>query len=449
MINPVMEKKTLLEEWMGKKIRIQTGNLTRQQLSQYQLIALGETIRRAYENSPFYHTLLKDCADIEMNSLGDLQRFPFTTADHIREHGMRFLCVSQSDIHRIVTLHTSGTTGEAKRIYFTASDQELTVDFFQQGMSTMVKPGERVLILLPGERSGSVGDLLTIALKRARTQPIIHGVVENVAETLDIMVQEKIDSVVGIPVQVLALARYSEFAHIKIQVKSVLMSTDHVPDAITREVRRIWNCQVFEHYGMTEMGLGGGLDCEVHSGYHLREADLYFEIIDDSGNPVPDGEEGEVVFTTLTRQGMPLIRYRTGDISRFLIESCLCGTVLRRLERITKRKNNLVFLSEEQYFTIADLDEEIFSVPGVIDYKVYVDSLQLVREMNVSVWMLGEPDQESEFTLYERIKRIAVIQRAERNGKLSILVNVIFKTTAFLTSPVKRRVMELKDDGRK
>jgi phenylacetate-CoA ligase len=80
------------------------------------------------------------------------------------------------------------------------------------------------------------------------------------------------------------------------------------------------------------------VECAARQGYHWREADLYFEIVDPvTGQPLPDGEAGEIVFTTLTRQGMPLIRYRTGDISRFLPGPCACGAVLRRLATIQGR----------------------------------------------------------------------------------------------------------------
>jgi phenylacetate-CoA ligase len=91
-------------------------------------------------------------------------------------------------------------------------------------------------------------------------------------------------------------------------------------------------------YGMTEMVFGGAVQCEARSGYHMREADLYFEIVDPvRGHSVPDGEIGEIVFTTLTRIGMPLIRYRTGDLSRFIPEPCPCGSSLRRLDKIAGR----------------------------------------------------------------------------------------------------------------
>ena len=118
---------------------------------------------------------------------------------------------------------------------------------------------------------------------------------------------------------------------------------------------------MFNHYGMTEMGLGVGLECEGFCGYHLREADLYTEIIDpSSGLPVEDGQLGEVVFTTLTRSAMPLIRYRTGDMSRFIPGPCACNTVLKRLDLIKSRDR--VYLNQNDYLTMADFDEVLFAL---------------------------------------------------------------------------------------
>ena len=135
---------------------------------------------------------------------------------------------------------------------------------------------------------------------------------------LNIIVEQEIDCLVGIPVQLLALARHPAAAMLPAgRLRSVLLSADYVPDAIVREISRVWGAAVFNHYGMTETGLGGGVECAHRCGCHLREADLYFEVIDpESGTLLLDGEPGELVVTTLTRKGMPLIRYRTGDLAR-------------------------------------------------------------------------------------------------------------------------------------
>ena len=145
------------------------------------------------------------------------------------------------------------------------------------------------------------------------------------------------------------------------------------PRRLSMSWHRSWGCPVFEHYGMTEMGLGGGVQCSAHKGYHLREADLLFEIIDPrTGQPVPDGETGEVVFTTLTRKAMPLIRYRTGDLARFIPGPCPCGTLLKRLDRIQGRLTGAVVLDKGHQLSIPDLDDVVFSVRGILDYQAEV-----------------------------------------------------------------------------
>ena len=442
MLNATTIRKTPLEAWIANKIGVDKQELTRQKIKAYQLQKLRETIQLAYEQSPFYRNLLEDIAETEISDLSDFRKFPLTTAKDIKEHSLQLLCVSQDEIGRVVTLDTSGTTGKSKRIFFTPSDQELTIDFFQQGMSTFVESGDSVMILLPCEREGSVGDLLAAALARLGVRHVRQGVVRNIPETLKIMRAEEITSVVGIPVQVLALARYSDVAGIPIRLKSALLSTDHVPAVIVRELERLWKCQVFEHYGMTEMGLGGGVECEAHTGYHLREADLYFEIVDAAGNPVSEGQDGEIVFTTLTRQGMPLIRYRTGDFSSFIPGSCSCGSVIRRLDRITKRKNNQVSISANQHFDMSNLDENIFALPGVIDFTGSVDNLRKVTQLNIDIVTVDQSQPTIESVLSEALDAVESIRQARRDGILRLNVKAMRCDGILSIGTPKRKITE-------
>jgi phenylacetate-coenzyme A ligase PaaK-like adenylate-forming protein len=151
----------------------------------------------------------------------------------------------------------------------------------------------------------------------------------------------------------------------------VLLSTDRAPHAAVRAIEQAWDCTVYDHYGTTEMGLGGGVDCRARSGYHLREADLFFEIVHPgTGQPVAEGESGEVVFTTLTRAAMPLIRYRTGDVSRFIPGTCSCGTVLRRMAHVDERLSGSITLPGGRSLRQADLDEALFPLDGLADFGV-------------------------------------------------------------------------------
>jgi phenylacetate-coenzyme A ligase PaaK-like adenylate-forming protein len=121
------------------------------------------------------------------------------------------------------------------------------------------------------------------------------------------------------------------------------------------------------------MGLGGGVECEALDGYHLREGDLYFEVVDhETGGVCSDGQIGEVVFTTLTRRGMPLIRHRTGDTARINPQFCPCGSVLRRMDRVRGRWDEAVRLDTDSTLTVCEMDEVLFRLPGLLDYRATV-----------------------------------------------------------------------------
>ncbi|HET9657536.1 MAG TPA: AMP-binding protein [Kineosporiaceae bacterium] len=374
---------TPLQPWIAAKIGLPGPDLDPVALRRYQLERIGATLRLARGRSPFYRALLTGLPDAP-DTLGQLAGYPFTTPADLARYGPRLVCADQDEVARVVTqeqpadlpagwatLDTSGTAGPPKRVWFTSTDQALTVDFFAVGMSTFTAAGDSAVVLLPCERPGSVGDLLATALERLGARPVRHSVLRDVGYSLAELRQAGADVMVGIPAQVLALARADagRAPRARLRPRSVLLSTDHVPDALARAVEQIWDCRVFNHYGMTEMGLGGGVECEARRGYHLREADLYVEIVDPGGGaPVPDGEPGEVVFTTLTRTGMPLIRYRTGDLSRFVPGPCPCGTTLRTLERITRRTAGVVRTTTGAPLALADLDEVLFALPGVVDF---------------------------------------------------------------------------------
>jgi phenylacetate-coenzyme A ligase PaaK-like adenylate-forming protein len=330
-------------------------------LIDHQIAMLVETVAWAKQRSPFYRRLLADVDERTLTAPGALHRLPFTTADDLRRSDPPLLCVSQSDISHVVTLETSGTSGPPKRLFFTPADQETTIDFFRHGMSVLTRPGDRVAILFPGERPGSVGDLLATGLQLMGATPILAGWPHDPAATAALLQRERPDVVAGAPVAVLAVARNSP----SLRVRSVLLSSDHVAASLRTSLADLWGCEVFEHYGMTEMGLGGGVDCDAHAGYHMREHELLVEVVaPDSGVPMAPGEFGEVVFTTLTRRGLPLIRYRTGDISRVLPGTCPCGSPLLRLDRIAGRIGG-----GNGGRTMAALDEALFSRPEVVDFS--------------------------------------------------------------------------------
>jgi phenylacetate-coenzyme A ligase PaaK-like adenylate-forming protein len=395
-------KITPLDSWIKEKTN--HGDL-----QTWQLAKLNETLELARGKSAFYKKHFEGLPET-LSALDELRQFPFTTAEDIRQNPLRFVCVSQGDIQRVVTLQTSGTTGEPKRIFFTADDQELTIDFFGVGMSTLVEAGWRVLIFLPGETPGSVGDLLRMGLERKGRKPIPYGMVKDPFHALDMMESQQADCLVGSPTQILSLAR--RWNSKNKAPRTILLSTDYVPAAIVNVLENIWGCKVFNHYGTTEMGLGGGVECEAHRGYHLREADMYFEIVNpETGEPVPDGEYGEVVFSTLTRRGMPLIRYRMGDRSRFIVGECPCGTKLRTMEKIRGRFSGFVSVGDE-ILKLPDFDEALFPIPGLLNFSVTVAGEGVEASLLVETQMLTSVD--STDLVEQALRRVSSIKTIVR-----------------------------------
>ena len=188
-----------------------------------------------------------------------------------------------------------------------------------------------------------------------------------------------------------------------------MLSTDYIPAAIVRELEKIWGCEVFDHYGATEMGLGGGVGCEAHRGHHLREADMLFEIVNpETGEPVTDGEYGEVVFTTLTRRGMPLIRYRMGDRSCFIVGECPCGTKLRTLEKVRGRFSGFVSVGDE-ILKLPDFDEALFPLSGLLNFSVTVTGSMGNEALLIEAQMLT--DEVSAFVVEKALELVSSVRK--------------------------------------
>ena len=438
--------KTPLESWVSRKLLL-SEPLTLARLQEYQICKLRESLAHVIARSRFYREHLKGTDPASIRSMQDMAQIPFTTPAMLAGRFNDFLCVPPGDIGRIVTLFTSGTTGSPKKIAFTPEDQELTVDFFQHGMATLAGPADRVVIFLPGKTEGSVGDLLKKGLDRLGCEGIVFGPVADYRQALRTILDANADCAVGIPSQLLALSRYRETGVPckRVQLKSVLLSTDYVPQSIADSLAQTWGCEVYGHYGMTEMGLGGGVECSARNGYHMREGDLLFEIIDPvTGSPVRDGEYGEVVFSTLTRRGMPLVRYRTGDRSRFLVQPCPCGSVLRRMERIAGRISEAVRLHDGSLISMAQIDEILFRDPRVSAYcaEIFVkdgrDCLVLIVRFEQ-----GFPDVQQ---LLLELRRHLSIDDLVRQGHLNLDIRE-GDAGYFTTGTAKRFIADRRNEG--
>jgi phenylacetate-CoA ligase len=189
------------------------------------------------------------------------------------------------------------------------------------------------------------------------------------------------------------------------------------------------------------MGYGGGVECVALNGYHMREADFYFEVVNpDTGEAIKDGQSGEVVFTTLTRDAMPLIRYRTGDIASFSPTPCTCGTFLKTMKKVLGRIDNKVIIGENKFLFLRELDETILKFNEVLDYKAYITDENLLKIEIISENKSIKKDalQSIQTLLYDKLGyKISVNVIANPENKLDKITN----------SMVKRKIRDLRGAG--
>jgi phenylacetate-CoA ligase len=331
-------------------------------LARWQQEKAWEALVFAKENSPWYAERF-----VGVDPARGWGEVPTMSAKDLRDP-FALLCAPARDVARVVTLQTTGTQKQ-KRLLFSADDLKATTDFFACGMSTMVRRGQHVAVLMRGHEPHTIGDLLKKGLMQNGVTASVHFPFgDDVADEI-----ENADCIVGLPVPTLRVAR----KHPHLRPETVLLSADYVPQSVVEGIEGLWGCRVLTHYGMTETGYGLGVQCLCRQGYHLRDAEYLCEILDPATqSPLPPGGVGEVVLTTLSRRAMPLIRYRTGDVAHSIDGPCACGSPLHTLGKVRGR------IGFDAGLSITLLDEAVFSIQTVYDMRaaMHGDRISLMVE---------------------------------------------------------------------
>lgn len=324
--------------------------LTEDAIKLVQLKKLNELLCREHIRRGFYSHLPE-----RLNCLDELSRLPFTTDEELAHNAPGLLLTSQSQVQRVLSDATSGTSGAAKRVFYTVGDCERTVGLFMAGLGELVFPGSVTMICMPFSGPYGLGELIAEAVRRLGARPLKLGTDRSYGELSAVIEKERPDSFVGMPVQLLSILRYCGRG----SLRRALVSADACPESVMRCCENILGSRLFPHYGSREMALGGAVCCPAHEGMHLRENHVIAEIIDGNGRVLPKGEFGELVITTVGMDAMPLIRYRTGDYTRILPEPCPCLSPVIRLDTVSRLDSRMMLP-----------DDELFSLPGLIDYSM-------------------------------------------------------------------------------
>lgn len=353
---------------------------------EYKLWQLKKTVRRVRTKSPFYRRLFEKAGVTEddLHSLADIAKLPFTFPADLAGTSYSLLCTSQGEVEKPVTFYSSGSTGTKKRIFFSMADIQKILDFLPRGMNTVIGRDEaRVLVFLQNSQGRGIGSILAQSLNAFGMQGWTADLQDSTDDILRATVEHKINVWFGDAITIYRATRVLEKqADLRsLGMQCIFITMSNIPQSMIDYLHSAWGCRVSTHYGLTESGWGLAVDCDVCPGYHYDELDHIVEAVDpETGGPVPEGREGEVVLTNISRDCMPLIRYRTGDIAT--LTRSVCGSHLMTLGHIRRRKEGATEYNGH-YIYPALFDEVLFSTDGLLDYRIFLEGGRISLDVEV------------------------------------------------------------------
>jgi phenylacetate-CoA ligase len=355
--------------------------LTQEQLAGIQLAGLQWTVRHAYAGSDFYRKKF-DAAGVrpqDIRTLDDLRRLPFTTSRDLQDnYPYPLLSVPFEDV---VRLHaSSGTTGKRKVLVYTAKDVDDWADMFARCYETaeLTRSGRVQICVGYGVWTAGVGFQAGCERFGAFAVPVGPG---NIDMQLQFLVDFQTTVICSTASMALLLAEevHARGLKDKISVKKVIFGAERASDALRQKVKTLLGAEhIFDIPGLTEVyGPGTGLDCPYHTGIHYW-ADYYIlEILNpETLAPVAAGDVGEMVYTTLRKEGAPMIRYRSRDLTRLIPGRCACGSPFPRHDRIVGRSDDMFIVRGVNVYP-SHIDEILSRQKGIAtEYQIHLDRLE-------------------------------------------------------------------------
>jgi phenylacetate-CoA ligase len=385
-------------------------------LQALQLSRLRQTIERAAQ-SPFYGRRLQEegFAVADLKSVEDVGKIPFTTKDDLRAHGLSMLTLPLTEM---VRLHaSSGTTGQATVIYYTRADIESWADLVARSMYMTGMRAADVFQNMMGYGlfTGGLGFHYGAERLGALTIPVGAG---NSLRQLQLMQQFGTTALHIIPSYALYLLNTFAAQNLDprdLPLRLAFLGAEPHSEDMRRRIEAAYGVKAFNSYGLSEMnGPGVAFECPEQNGMHVWEDSFLVEVLDPHTlEPVPPGVPGELVFTNLTRQGMPLLRYRTRDLASYDDSPCACGRRFRRLSRILGRTDDMLIIKGVNIFPM-QIDKVLMAMPEVgTHYLVELTRKDFSDQMLVKVEVQQNFFQEDLKYLKQLQKKITEALKSE------------------------------------
>ncbi len=363
--------------------------ISREALKELQSQRLVETVKRVYDSVAPYRAKM-DAAGVkpeDIHGVEDLHKLPFTTYIDLREaYPFGMAAAPKSEW---VRLHaSSGTTGKSKIAVYTKKDIETWSEIVARCMAMAGMTKEDIILIGYGYGlfTGGLGAHYGAEKLGALVLPVSTG---NTQKTIDMLLDCGATAIACTPSYLLHLAEALEKKNLldQVKLKYAICGAEPWTDEMRSRLESKLSIKCVDIYGLTEvMGPGVACDCEAHAGLHIWEDHFIPEIIDPvTGEVLPDGADGELVITTITKEGMPLIRYRTKDLTSLRYETCSCGRTMARIQRFKGRSDDMLVVKGVNVFP-SQVEAALLTIEGMTpNYFITVDRVDDQDTIEVAV----------------------------------------------------------------
>ena len=330
----------------------------------------------------------------EFNDLAQMSELPFTVKDDLRAaYPYKMFAAPRKDIVRVHS--SSGTTGQISVVGYTQNDLDMWSDCVARALSAAGLSDEDIVQISYGYGlfTGGLGAHEGVQKLGATVIPASGG---NTNRQVQLLRDFEVDALACTPSYALYVGETAKEQGVDLHslpVRVGIFGAEPWTEAMRDQLENLFGIKAFDIYGLSEiMGPGVGYECECQNGLHINEDNFLIEIIDtETLQPVPDGEYGEVVFTTLTKEGIPLIRYRTRDVSSIIPKNCSCGRTFKRLERITGRSDDMLIIRGVNVYPsqiesiLLKMDKVAPHYQIILDKKGSMDTVEVRVELEPGV----------------------------------------------------------------
>lgn len=421
--------------------------MKRSDLEDLQLRRLKNTMKRVYENVPFYHRKMKasGTAPHDISSLEDIRRLPETEKTDLRDnYPFGLFAVPKEEVVRVHV--SSGTTGKPTVVGYTAGDIENWSDMVARDLVMVGCTKEDIFqnAVNYGFFTGGLGIHYGIERMGAMAVPSATGDTER---QLEVMMDFGVTALHCTPSYALYLAETANSMGIidELKLKIGCFGAEPWSDGARAELEEFFGIKAYDSYGLSEMfGPGVAFECQEQDGLHIWEDQFLVEILDGDDQPCAPGERGELVLTSLTKEAMPLIRYHTGDITYLVDEPCNCKRTCIKLHRFLGRADDMLVVRGINVFP-SQIEDVLLKIPEIGDYfQVTVDrEKHKLDEIAIKVEVTDEAFT-GELEDLARIQK-NVVSKLKSVMKVRSKIELVEKGTLPRTAGKAKKVVDLRE----